>query len=56
MLVLHQAWIQPCVSRSRLAGNKPKEVSQKLNFNSFLEHYQAYPTAQTLYNKMVRLI
>ena len=28
--------------RSRLAGNKPKEVSTKLNFNSFLEHYQTY--------------
>ena len=42
--------------RSRLAGNKPKNVSNKLNFKSVLEHYQSYTTAQTLYNKMVWLL
>ena len=42
--------------RSRLGGKGAKEVSSKFNFNSFVEHYQAYPTAQALFNKMVRLI
>jgi len=43
-------------SRSRLGGQPIKPVSTKLNFSSFLEHYQAYPTAQALFNKMVRLL
>ena len=42
--------------RSRLGGKGAKEVSSKFNFNSFVDHYQAYPTAQALFNKMVRLI
>ena len=42
--------------RSRLAGEKPKDVSNKLDFSSFVEHYKAYPTAQALYNKMVKLL
>ena len=42
--------------RSRLGGQKPKEVSSKLNFCSFMDHYQSYNTAQALYNKMVRLL
>ena len=43
-------------SRSRLAGKSRKEISTKLNFNSFLEHYKSYNVAQDLYNKMVRLL
>ena len=42
--------------RSRLGGNSPKEVSQKLNFSSFLDHYKSYSVAQGLYNKIVRLL
>ena len=42
--------------RSRLAGGKPKEISSKLNFSSFLDHYQSYSVAQQLYNKMIRLL
>ena len=33
-------------SRSRLGGQPVKPVSTKLNFGTFLEHYQAYSTAQ----------
>ena len=44
------------IFRSRLAGQQPKEVSNKLNFKSFMDHYEKYPVAQALYNKMVRLI
>ena len=33
-------------SRSRLGGQQVKPVSTKLNFGTFLEHYQAYSTAQ----------
>ena len=44
------------MSRSRLGGKGAKEVSSKFNFNSFMDHYQAYTTAQALFNKMVRLI
>ena len=44
------------IFRSRLAGVKPKEISSKLNFSSFLDHYQSYGVAQQLYNKMVRLL
>ena len=43
-------------SKSRLAGRSRKEVSSKLNFGSFLEHYNSYNVAQDLYNKMVRLL
>ena len=43
-------------SRSRLGGQKPKEISSKLNFASFLDHYQSYPIAQQLFNKMIRLL
>ena len=43
-------------SKSRLAGKSRKEISTKLNFNSFLEHYKSYSVAQDLYNKMVRLL
>ena len=43
-------------SRSRLAGKSRKEISSKLNFGSFLEHYKSYHVAQDLYNKMVRLL
>lgn len=42
--------------RSRLGGQKPKEISSKLNFASFLDHYQSYPIAQQLFNKMIRLL
>ena len=50
------SWVVTEDSRSRLGGQKPKEVSSKLNFSSFMEHYQSYTTAQALYNKMVRLL
>ena len=43
-------------SKSRLAGKSRKEISTKLNFGSFLEHYKSYNVAQDLYNKMVRLL
>ena len=43
-------------SKSRLAGKSRKEISTKLNFNSFLEHYKSYSVAQDRYNKMVRLL
>ena len=43
-------------SKSRLAGTSRKEISTKLNFGSFLEHYKSYNVAQDLYNKMVRLL
>ena len=43
-------------SRSRLVGKSRKEVSDKLNFSSFLEHYDSYSVAQQLFNKMVRLL
>ena len=43
-------------SKSRLSGKCRKEISTKLNFNSFLEHYKSYGVAQDLYNKMVRLL
>ena len=49
-------FLNPTLSRSRLGGKGAKEVSSKFNFNSFMDHYQAYPTAQALFNKMVRLI
>ena len=49
-------WVVTEDSRSRLAGEKPKEISSKLNFSSFLDHYQSYTVAQQLYNKMVRLL
>ena len=49
-------WVVTEDSRSRLAGEKPKEISSKLNFSSFLDHYQSYSVAQQLYNKMVRLL
>ncbi len=43
--------------RSRLAGEKIKEdVSTKLNFKTFLEHYKTYATAQVLFNKMIKLL
>ena len=45
-----------CYFRSRLGGQKPKEISSKLNFASFLDHYQSYPIAQQLFNKMIRLL
>ena len=45
-----------CYYRSRLGGQKPKEISSKLNFASFLDHYQSYPIAQQLFNKMIRLL
>ena len=44
------------VSRSRLAGEKPKDMSGKLNFASFIEHYKSYSVAQALYNKMIKLL
>ena len=47
--------LKPC-ARSRLGGLKPKEISTKLNFSSFLDHYQSYAIAQQLYNKMIRLL
>jgi len=50
------SWVITEDSRSRLGGQKPKEVSSKLNFCSFMEHYQSYSVAQALYNKMVRLL
>ena len=49
-------WVVTEDSRSRLAGEKPKEISSKLNFSSFLDHYQSYSVAQQLYNKMIRLL
>ena len=36
--------------RSRLGGQAVKPVSTKLNFGTFLEHYQAYSTAQVVIN------
>ena len=36
--------------RSRLGGQAVKPVSTKLNFGTFLEHYQAYSTAQVIVN------
>ena len=42
--------------RSRLAGEKPKDVSNKLDFKSFMEHYKSYAVAQALFNKMVKLL
>ena len=37
-------------------GRGRKEISSKLNFCSFMEHYNSYAVAQNLYNKMVRLL
>ena len=42
--------------RSRLAGEKIKDVSSKLNFNSFLDHYKTYAVAQVLFNKMIKIL
>ena len=57
-IVLAQVVLIPLIScaRSRLGGLKPKEISTKLNFSSFLDHYQSYAIAQQLYNKMIRLL
>jgi len=49
-------WVVTEDSRSRLGDKKPKEISSKLNFSSFLDHYQSYPIAQQLFNKMIRLL
>ena len=43
-------------SRSRLSGEVPKAVSNKLDFESFLKHYKSYDVAQTLFNKMVKIL
>lgn len=43
-------------SRSRLSGEVPKAVSNKLDFESFLKHYQSYDVAQALFNKMVKIL
>ena len=42
--------------RSRLGGEKIKDVSTKLNFKTFLEHYKTYGVAQVLFNKMMKLL
>ena len=42
--------------RSRLSGEVPKAVSNKLDFESFLKHYKSYDVAQALFNKMVKIL
>ena len=42
----HEGGDSESFSRSRLGGQPVKPVSTKLNFGTFLEHYQAYSTAQ----------
>ena len=42
--------------RSRLSGEIPKAVSNKLDFESFLKHYKSYDVAQALFNKMVKIL
>ena len=44
------------LSRSRLSGEVPKAVSNKLDFESFLKHYKSYDVAQSLFNKMVKIL
>ena len=43
-------------SRSRLAGNVPNSVSNKLDFQSFKQHYNSYNVAQALFNKMIKIL
>ena len=44
------------MSRSRLAGEDPKAVSNKLDFQSFKKHYDSYTVAQALFNKMIKIL
>ena len=44
------------ISRSRLAGEDPKAVSNKLDFQSFKKHYDSYTVAQALFNKMIKIL
>ena len=48
--------LQYQISRSRLAGEDPKAVSNKLDFQSFKKHYDSYTVAQALFNKMIKIL